>query len=234
LLCSRGRLAVPHSFIDTRSHYPFSNGDHCRPCVCGGEGLLESCAIPATLGVGYLFLDGKGIRGIVPGTCRDYLILELLDLSYNNISALPVGAFYGSRLLGVVDLPANAISTLEAGVFDGAPTLRTIVLRDNPLMSLCAGALAGLDELRNLFLDGSGELRVVEPGMFADTPRMASVWVAGSALNCTRLGLPGGVTCFDDVMCDVEQIAWIGNHDCDDVCEGYNTAECAWDGGDCM
>jgi hypothetical protein len=177
-----------------------------------------------------LHLDGKGIRGVAPGAFRGSRILIALDLSNNNISALPAGALGGSPRLAVVDLSANAIRTLEAGVFDGVRTLRTIVLRDSPLSSLRAGALARLDELRNLFLDGTGELRVVEPGVFADTPRLTNVWVAGSALNCTRLSLQVGVTCFDEEACDMGWVTQIGNRIC---VQRYNTQECAWDGGDC-
>jgi len=42
-----------------RDRYPFSNGDECRPCACSGEAVLESCEVPATLGVRYFYLDGK-------------------------------------------------------------------------------------------------------------------------------------------------------------------------------
>jgi hypothetical protein len=156
----------------------------------------------------------------------------VLGVSHNNISALPVGAFDDLDHLRVLDLSANPIDTLETGVFDGMPLLRTLVLRDNSLAALQAGALLGLSKLRNFFLDGSEELRVVEPSVFSDTPRMENVWVGSSALNCTRLGLPGGVTCFDDVSCDVEHILWIGDGICDES-GGYERAVCARDGGDC-
>jgi hypothetical protein len=123
------------------------------------------------------------------------------------------------------------MGTLGSGVFGAMPMLRTLVMRDTPLAALRVGALSGLDELRNLFLDSSDELRVVEPSVFVDTPRVANVWVAGSALNCTRLGLPEGVTCFDDVTCGAERATSIG----DGFCQGprYDTPACAWEGGDC-
>jgi hypothetical protein len=216
---------------DTPDRYPFGRGDACRPCSCSSEAVLESCNIPAKLGVRYLFIDSKGIRGIAPSAFTG-LSIETLDLSHNNVSSLPVGALYGLGHLRSLDLSANAVGALGTGVFDAVPLLTTLVLRNNPLAVLRAGTLAGLDELRNLFLDGSDELRMVEPGAFAGAPRVAHVWMAGSALNCTRLGLPGGVTCFDEVSCDVRHITWIGNRACDSI-GGYDTAVCAWDGGDC-
>jgi hypothetical protein len=221
----------PFLLVGTRDRYPFSHGDGCRPCRCSAEGVLESCAIPATLGVPLLHMDDKGIRGIAPSAFTG-LSIETLDLSHNNVSSLPVGALYGLGHLRSLDLSANAVGALGTGVFDAVPLLTTLVLRNNPLAVLRAGTLAGLDELRNLFLDGSDELRMVEPGAFAGAPRVAHVWMAGSALNCTRLGLPGGVTCFDEVSCDVRHITWIGNRACDSI-GGYDTAVCAWDGGDC-
>jgi hypothetical protein len=230
LLLAGSGCSLPF-LMGARAYYPFNNGDTCRPCACSREAVLGSCEIPATLGAPWLFLDGKGIRGIAPGAFRKLSTLRVLDLSHNNISALPVGAFDGLDRLTSLDLSANDVDVLRAGDFDGVPLLMTLVLRDNPLAALRAGAFAGLDQLHNLFLDGLGELHVVEPSVFADTPRVANVWVGSSALNCTRLGLPSGVTCFDDMSCDVEHVALIGKG----FCHGgeYDTAACASDGGAC-
>jgi len=217
--------------IGNRDRYPITSGDDCRPCACSDDAVLQSCDLPATLGVMYLYLDGKSIRGIAHGAFRGLSILNRLDLSRNNVSALPVGAFDGLSRLRSLDLSANAMDTLGTGVFASVPALMTLILRDTPLAALRVGALAGLGQLRNLFLDGSDELRMVDPGVFNDTLRVAHVWVGGSALNCTRLGLPSDVACFDDVSCDAEHITWIGGG----TCSGgeYDTAACAWDGGDC-
>jgi hypothetical protein len=220
-------------FIGTRDRFPFSNGDECRPCTCSDKAMLDSCAIPATLGVRFFFIPSRGIRGIAPGAFGGFSTLKSLDLSRNNISSLPAGAFHGLGRITSLDLSANAIGTLGNGTFNGMPTLATLVLRDNPLAVLHVGALTGLSDLRNLFLDGSNELHMVELGAFADTPRVANVWMAGSVLNCSRLGLPGGVTCFDDVSCDVQQVTYIGDGVCDSDYADYETAACAWDGGDC-
>jgi hypothetical protein len=113
--------------MGARDYYPFNNGDECQPCTCSSEAVLESCTIPATLGVGALFLDDKGIRGIIPGAFRGLSRLETLDVSQNNVSAMPVGAFDGLGRLTSLDLSANAIDM--AGVFDGVPLLVTLVLR---------------------------------------------------------------------------------------------------------
>jgi Leucine-rich repeat (LRR) protein len=222
----------PFLFLGTRDRYPFSDGNKCRPCACSGEALLESCAIPARLGVRYLHVEGRGIRGITPGTFRGFSTLQSLHLSQNNISTLPVGALDGLGRLRSLDISANRIGTLGANVFGAVPWLTTLVLRGTLLTALRPGAFAGLDQLRNLFLDGSDLLHVVEPSALADTPLLAYVWVGASALNCSRLEVSDGITCFDDASCDVEHIGWLGDGRCDSR-GGYDTADCAWDGGDC-
>jgi hypothetical protein len=224
---------APFLFGGAGDHYPFSNGDECRPCACSGELVLESCSVPTALRVRNLYLDGKGLRGIAPRAFQG-LSMVRLDLSRNDITMLPGGVFDGLDDLGALDLSANGIETLGTGVFHSLSMLATLVLRDSPLAVLRAGVFSGLPELLNLFLDGSEELRVVEAGAFADTPRVANVWVGGSALNCTQLGLSSGVTCFDDVSCDVTRdgLHSIGDGNCDPGTE-LDRAACAWDGGDC-
>jgi hypothetical protein len=225
---------VPFFVVGTRGRYPFTYGNKCRPCRCGDEAVLESCAIPARLGVRYIYFEGRGIRGIAPGAFRGWSFpLQGLSLSNNNISALSADTFDGIEKLKFLDLSANNIGTLGSGIFASMPMLRTLSLRSNPLAALRAGALTGLDQLRFLFLDGTGELRVVEPGVLANASRVANVWVGGSALNCSRLRLPGGATCFDDQSCDAEKIGRLGNGVCDGRGGGYDTAACARDGGDC-
>jgi Leucine-rich repeat (LRR) protein len=143
--------SAPFLFGSARDTYPFDNGDECRPCACSGDAVLESCAIPASLRVRNLYIDGKGIRSIAPNAFRGLSFLKVLDMSHNNISALPAGSFDGLDNLKLLDLSANVIGTLEAGVFDAVPTLLTLLLRDNRLVALRAGAFAGLHNLRNLF-----------------------------------------------------------------------------------
>jgi hypothetical protein len=235
LLAALG-CGIPFLLLGSRDRYPFSTGDECRPCKCNAETMLESCTIPARLGVRYLCIDGKGLRGFAPGAfrARGLSILRRLDVSHNNISMLQAGVFDGLHGLHSLVLSANPVRMLEAGAFDGVPMLATLIMRDSPLAALRTGDFAGLDNLHNLFLDGSDELRLVQPGVFADTPRVVNVWVGGSAINCTRLGLPGAATCFDDVSCDAELIGLVGNGMCDPDKRGHNTAKCAWDGGDCL
>ena len=146
--------------------------------------------------------------------------------------ALREGAFGGLSVLLQLQLSANNISTIKPGAFRGLRSLEVLGLQNNPLPVLRAGTFEGLRRLRLLFLDDCDRLREVESGAFADTPRLEYVWVPGTALNCSRLvpQLPGDAACVSQ-HCDVERPDFIG----DKWCDGgeYDTAECAWDGGDC-
>ena len=124
---------------------------------------------------------------------------------------------------------------IEPGALRGLRLLSTLALRSNPLTVLTAGAFeeGGLDGLRNLFMDDCDRLREVEAGALPTTPE--HVWLPGAVLSCSQIAprLPGGATYLDGAYCDVEELMRIGTGDCDDSKGDYDTAECAWDGGDC-
>merc|ERR1719198_2843305 len=110
-------------------------------------------------------------------------------------------------------------------------TLETLVFRGNRIPALPAGVLDGR-LLRNLFLDGNG-LQVIEPGAVEAT--LEHVWMGGNVLNCSsaRSVLPRGVKCIDE-HCDAKHPIWVGGGRCHrELDPQIDTAQCAWDGGDC-
>ena len=221
-----------------RDRYPFGGAwdGPCRPCECDGNGTLVSCDLPAELKILFIFLDDRGIADIKPGAFKGLDYLLAFSLSSNRIATLRVGAFGGLPHLVGLDLSYNRIATIEPGAFRGLRSLSILGLRDNSLVSLTAGALdiGGYDDgLRNLFLDDCDRLREVEVGALPGA--LQHVWLPGAALNCSQIAprLPGGATYLDGAYCDVEELMRIGTGDCDDSKGDYDTAECAWDGGDC-
>lgn len=111
--------------------------------------------------------------------------------------------------------------------------------------SLTAGTLeiGGFDDrLRSLFLGDYSRLREIEEGVLPGA--LQHVWRPGAALNCSHIAprLPGAATCLDGAYYGAEHLARIGNGRrgarsaaaVNGICdEDYDTAKCAWDGGDC-
>ena len=193
-----------------------------------------SCDLPAELKVTGLWMEDRGITGIGPDAFEGLAWLRFLSLDDNSIATIEPGAYEGSPHLWIIELSLNHIATIEPGSFRGLRSLATLVLRDNPLVSLAAGALelGGSDDgLRILFFDDCGRLREIEAGALPGT--LEHVWLPGAALNYSQIAprLPGDATCLDGAYCDVEHITLIGTGICQKG--DYDTAECAWDGGDC-
>ena len=230
-------LAIAAAFFSgDRDIYPFRGAwdGACQPCVCDGDGMLVSCALPVELKVPKLYMNARGITGIEPGAFEGLKYLKELSLGDNNITMLREGTFDGlTHLAWGLDLSHNHISVIEAGAFRGLRLLSTLAFRANPLTVLTAGAFkeGGLDGLRNLFMDDCNRLHEVKAGALPGALEYA--WLPGATLNCSQIvpRLPSGAACLDGAYCDVEMITRIG----EGICQGgdYDTAECAWDGGDC-
>ncbi|XP_043260675.1 chaoptin [Colletes gigas] len=81
--------------------------------------------------------------------------LTRLDLSFNNISQLPVDTFYNTPDLRSLDLQSNFIAALEPGTFFGLSRLETLNLQDNKIESLRKQSFHGLSLLQQLDLSGN-------------------------------------------------------------------------------
>lgn len=76
------------------------------------------------------------------------------------------------------------------------------------------------------------------------TNQLSYLWVTGNAnTTCEMLGARGGFpnataellpyTCVDDTVCTVELPYLLADGICNGKKDGYETAECQYDGGDC-
>ena len=211
--------------------YPFSvEAKSCQPCRCKG-GLLTSCTIPAKLGASYLDLSDRGITGAGPHAFDASPSLGWLDLSRNRITAFSTSSLEGAINLAAVDLSGNNMSTI-AGSFP--QSLRTLALRGNQIAVMPSGALSSSGgRMRNLFLDDN-HMRQFETGAFDAVGTVDNVWVGGNRVNCSAVrSLLPKARCLEE-RCKIKRLTWIGNGFCDrDHKPNVDTAQCAWDGGDC-
>ena len=96
----------------------------------------------------------------------DLTQLEKLNLSYNQLEALPKGYFTGLNKLRELDLRNNQLSTLPEGCSNELNCLRILYLDGNQLNTLPEGCFKELNLLEELGLDDN-KLRTVEPNCFS-------------------------------------------------------------------
>lgn len=90
--------------------------------------------------------------------------LEVLDLSRNDIIALPDNGLSGLRALEELHLEDNAISTLGDRAFVGLTSLNTLNLSSNCLVALPPELFQSTRDLHNLYLHNN-TLSVLAPGL---------------------------------------------------------------------
>ena len=90
--------------------------------------------------------------------------LEVLDLSHNDIIALPDNGLSGLRSLEELHLQDNAVSTLGDRAFVGLTNLHTLNLSSNCLVALPPELFQSSRELKHLYIHNNS-LSVLAPGL---------------------------------------------------------------------
>ncbi|XP_036187514.1 leucine-rich repeats and immunoglobulin-like domains protein 1 isoform X4 [Myotis myotis] len=148
-------------------------GNTC-PCkeedrsLWGQPGYLnnnELTAIPslgaASSHIMSLFLQHNKIRSVEGRQLRAYLALEVLDLSWNNLTEVHSACFLQGPPLKELNLASNRIGTLESGAFDGlSRSLLTLRLSRNRITQLPVKAFK-LPRLTQLDLNRN-RIRLIE------------------------------------------------------------------------
>ncbi|XP_036896801.1 leucine-rich repeats and immunoglobulin-like domains protein 1 isoform X2 [Sturnira hondurensis] len=108
-----------------------------------------------------LFLQHNKIRSVEGSQLKAYLSLEVLDLSWNNITEMRSTCFSYGPPIKELNLASNRISTLESGAFDGlARSLLTLRLSKNRITQLPVKAFK-LPRLTQLDLNRN-RIRLIE------------------------------------------------------------------------
>ena len=129
-----------------------------------------------------------GIGALQAHDFRGLTSLELLRLSYNQLSELPEGVFRGLSNLEALLLYDNAVTRLSPRVFEGLGSLRWLELDGNRLDAVPEGLFSGLTSLEWLGIRRNS-LVTIPKGLFDGLDNLSVLSLSGNQLS----ELPEGV-----------------------------------------
>nr|CAD7399820.1 unnamed protein product [Timema poppensis] len=104
-----------------------------------------------------LFLNNNNLENIDVGLLSNLVSLEILDLSENELAALPDGVFSGLEGLKILKLDGNLLKSVSIEVLRPLKGLTNLDMSGNRFQSLTAGDFSGLSALKELVVaDSSG------------------------------------------------------------------------------
>ncbi|XP_055868683.1 toll-like receptor 4 [Biomphalaria glabrata] len=161
-----------HDDLEKLDHtYKTDSQSKCKcnynSCYCARLGLKKvPDNLPQT--IHRLRLDDNVIEVLPNCTFCSYSQLNYLDMSFNNLTHLQVGSFWGLKHLILLNLRNNSLlyfkETFPNGVFSDLVSLRCLKLHSNLHSDLPTGfqfpdeVLANLTSLESLYLDGFDSL----------------------------------------------------------------------------
>ena len=128
----------------------------------------------------------------------DFSECKRLDLQYNTISEVELGAFNGLTALTRLDLSNNQIhelksptfnlsdnhiSSIQDNTFVNLRRLEILSLDHNRLESLSPGTFCGLESIKELQLDNN-YLTSLPQDVFIHLPRPLTIYLYGNQLQC--------------------------------------------------
>ncbi|XP_044267257.1 protein artichoke [Tribolium madens] len=108
--------------------------------------------------------------------------LTFLDMSYNNLEAIPFGALRGHPTLERLHLDYNKISLIDPEAFMAMPALRELRLKNNSLSDVLPGPLWNLPALKGLDLSGNFYRRL-EPQLLMNLPSLRRIDLSQNELS---------------------------------------------------
>ncbi|XP_030632873.1 LOW QUALITY PROTEIN: leucine-rich repeats and immunoglobulin-like domains protein 1 [Chanos chanos] len=143
--------------------------------------LRQDC-FPADLQIKDLYLSSNKITQLEPATF-DQLSgsLQVLRLSRNRISQIPVKAFQLPRLTQL-ELSRNKLKLIEGLTFQGLDSLEVLKLQRNNISKLTDGAFWGLAKMRVLHLDYNS-LKEVNSGSLYGLSSLQQLFLSNNSIS---------------------------------------------------
>ena len=129
------------------------------------ETMAGSGVCDRTQAVGEAITQAAGKSHCQQVSAYDLQKIEVLILSYKEITELKVGDFAGLSSLKKLGPNRNQLSTLPVGIFAELSELTEVFFWDNQFSSLPPRVFAGLPQLKVLNL-GSNQLTTLPDGIF--------------------------------------------------------------------
>ncbi|KAF7283454.1 hypothetical protein GWI33_000538 [Rhynchophorus ferrugineus] len=108
--------------------------------------------------------------------------LVFLDMSYNNLEAIPFGSLRGHQTLEHLNLDYNNIHLIDREAFVAMPALRELRLKNNSLSNTLVAPLWNLPQLKGLDLSGN-IFRRLEHNFLSDLPSLRKLDLSRNELT---------------------------------------------------
>lgn len=108
--------------------------------------------------------------------------LTFLDLSFNNIEAIPFGAIRGHPTLEHLNLDYNKLHLIDKEAFMAMPALRELRLKNNSLSDMLEPPFWNLPALKGLDLSGNF-FKKLEPTLLVNLPSLRRLDLSGNLLT---------------------------------------------------
>ena len=185
----------------------------------------------------YIRLNNRDYTDIALGTFGDnFLILERLDLNYNNITELQSGIFNNLPALKYLSLNENKIKKLQLGVFDNLSELQSLSLinndisingtlqlglfdnliklerldlEDNKITSLQSGIFNNLPALIQLYLNNN-QISIIQQGAFNNLPALTQLSLTDNQISIFQQGMLNNLLSLSELYLGNNQLGIVG------------------------
>ncbi|KAF2362593.1 Leucine-rich repeat [Trinorchestia longiramus] len=147
------------------------------------KGSISPNFISGAATITSLDLSYNALTSITMGALSAYKHLQVLDLSYNQIDIIEDHALQHLQNLQELVLAHNRVVAVSGWSFAHVPLLTTLRLADNALLAVTADLVHQLPSLTTLDL-AANDISLLQPHIFNNTPKLEHLNLADNPLHC--------------------------------------------------